>query len=135
MRAAGPSTGPAMSEDDDGERWRVVESLFEAALERPPAEREHYVRKACGNDQDLYREVESLSANSPADQPPRAWAAAAAVHLITQPTALEPGRHVGPYEIVSFRTGRGESGRSPNRYLLARRDPLRAGDRRAAVHR
>jgi serine/threonine protein kinase len=91
-----------MSQSGDAERWRVVESLFAAALQRPPAEREGYLREACANDQDLYREVESLLANSPADDPPRAWAAAAAVHLITQPTALEPGRRVGPYEIVSF---------------------------------
>jgi serine/threonine protein kinase len=91
-----------MSQRADAERWRVVESLFDTALQRPPAEREGYLREACANDQDLYREVESLLANSPADDPPRAWAAAAAVHLITQPTALEPGRRVGPYEIVSF---------------------------------
>jgi len=91
-----------MSQSADAERWRVVESLFGAALQRAPAEREGYLREACANDQDLYREVESLLANSPADDPPRAWAAAAAVHLITQTTALEPGRRVGPYEIVSF---------------------------------
>ena len=91
-----------MSQSADAERWRVVESLFDAALQRPPAEREGYLREACANDQDLYREVESLLANSLADDPPRAWAAAAAVHLITQPIALEPGRRVGPYEIVSF---------------------------------
>jgi serine/threonine protein kinase len=91
-----------MSQSADAERWRAVESLFDAALQRPPAEREGYLREACANDQDLYREVESLLANSLADDPPRAWAAAAAVHLITQPIALEPGRRVGPYEIVSF---------------------------------
>jgi serine/threonine protein kinase len=91
-----------MSQSADAERWRVVESLFGAALQRAPAERERYLREACANDQDLYREVESLLANSPADDPPTAWAAAAAVHLITLPTALEPGRRVGPYEIVSL---------------------------------
>src|SRR5262245_3334478 len=91
-----------MSHSADAERWRVVESLFDAALQRPPAEREAYLRGACANDQDLYREIESLLANCPADDPPRAWAAAAAVHLITHPAALEPGQRVGPYEIVSF---------------------------------
>jgi eukaryotic-like serine/threonine-protein kinase len=91
-----------MSHSADAERWRVVESLFDAALQRPPVERERYLREACGADQDLYREVESLLANSPADDPPGAWAAAAAVHLITHPIALEPGQRVGPYEIVSF---------------------------------
>jgi serine/threonine protein kinase len=91
-----------MSQSRDAERWRVVESLFDAALQRPPAKREAYLREACAGDQDLYREVESLLANSLADDPPRAWAAAAAVHLITHPTALEPGQRIGPYEIVAF---------------------------------
>jgi serine/threonine protein kinase len=91
-----------MSQSADAERWRVVESLFDAALQRPPADRGGYLREACANDQDLRREVESLLANT-ADDPPRSWAAAAAVQLITNPTpALEPGRCVGPYEIVSF---------------------------------
>jgi serine/threonine protein kinase/tetratricopeptide (TPR) repeat protein len=91
-----------MSQSADAERWRVVESLFDAALQRPPAERAGYLREACANDQDLHREVESLLAHSPADDPPRAWAAAAAVHLITHPAPLEPGQRVGPYEIISF---------------------------------
>ena len=91
-----------MSQDADRERWHVVESLFEAALQRPPAQRERYLREVCANDRDLYREVESLLANAPTDEAPHAWAAAAAVQLITQPAALEPGQRVGPYEIVSF---------------------------------
>ena len=91
-----------MSQTADAERWRVVESLFAAALQRPPAERDVYLREVCANDQDLCREVESLLASSPADDPLLPWAAAAAVHLITQPALLEPGRHVGPYEVVSF---------------------------------
>jgi serine/threonine protein kinase/Tol biopolymer transport system component len=91
-----------MTQDADRERWHVVDSLFQAALERPLAEREHYLREACAGDHDLYREVESLLAHSPADEPSSAWAAAAAVHLITQPAALEPGQRVGSYEILSF---------------------------------
>src|SRR5262245_60999000 len=91
-----------MSQSDDAERWHVVESLFEAALQRPLAERASYLREACANDPDLYRDVESLLANSPADEPERAWAAAAAIQLITQPAGLEPGQRVGPYEIISL---------------------------------
>ena len=91
-----------MDRNADAERWHVVEALFEAALQRPPADRERYLREACANDQDLYREVESLLANIPADEPAPAWAAAAAVHLISQPAALEPGQRIGAYEIVSL---------------------------------
>src|SRR5262249_22584527 len=89
----------AMAQSTDAERWHVVESLFEAALRRPPAERERFLREACANDPDLYREIESLLANSAADVPAHAWAAAAAVRLITQSGPLAPGRRVGPYEI------------------------------------
>jgi eukaryotic-like serine/threonine-protein kinase len=91
-----------MGESADAERWHVVESLFEAALQRPPAERSAYLQEACANDPDLQREVASLLSNAPTDDPPPAWAAAAAGHLITTPVVLEAGQRVGPYEIVSF---------------------------------
>jgi eukaryotic-like serine/threonine-protein kinase len=110
-----------MTQDADRERWHVVDSLFQAALERPLAEREHYLREACAGDHDLYREVENLLAHSPADEPSSAWAAAAAVHLITQPAALEPGQRVGPYEILSFLAsgGMGEVYRARDTTLAA----------------
>lgn len=41
-------------------RWQEVDALFHAALERPAEEREAFLRQACGQDLDLYREVESL---------------------------------------------------------------------------
>ena len=44
----------------DPERWRKVESIYHAALERDPAERPAYLRDACHNDPDLRREVEDL---------------------------------------------------------------------------
>jgi eukaryotic-like serine/threonine-protein kinase len=91
-----------MGERADAERWHVVESLFEAALQRPPAERNAYLQEACANDPDLQREVASLLANAPADDPPPAWAAGAAVQLLTKPVVFEAGQRVGPYEIVSF---------------------------------
>ena len=92
-----------MGQGADADRWRVIESLFEAALQRPGAERDTYLRDACASDQDLYREVAGLLAHAPASgEPPRTWAAAAAAQLITQPAALEPGDRLGPYEILSF---------------------------------
>jgi serine/threonine protein kinase len=92
-----------MGQGADVERWHVVESLFEAALERPVTERETYLREACASDQDLYREVTSLLASAATSaEPARSWAAAAAVQLITRPAALEPGARLGPYEILSF---------------------------------
>ena len=43
-------------------RWRQVKALFEAAVERPPAERAAFIAAATGEDDALRREVESLLA-------------------------------------------------------------------------
>ncbi|HYO63707.1 MAG TPA: serine/threonine-protein kinase [Pyrinomonadaceae bacterium] len=42
------------------ERWRQVDELFAAALERAPGERAAFLDAACGADADLRREVEAL---------------------------------------------------------------------------
>ena len=42
------------------ERWRHIEAIFHDALERPPAERATFIRGACGGDELLCQEVESL---------------------------------------------------------------------------
>ena len=44
------------------ERWREVDALVQATLERAPEERAAYVAQACGGDAELRREVESLVA-------------------------------------------------------------------------
>src|SRR5215469_7365270 len=44
----------------DSERWKRVEGLLEAALERPPDERDAFLRSACAGDGELDREVRSL---------------------------------------------------------------------------
>src|SRR5688500_9266113 len=42
------------------DRWRRIDKLFEAALERPAAERVAFLDQACGGDRDLRREVEKM---------------------------------------------------------------------------
>ena len=42
------------------ERWREVEELFESAVSRPPEERAVFLDRACGEDAELRREIESL---------------------------------------------------------------------------
>ncbi len=44
------------------ERWERVAELYRAALERPAGEREAFLTQACGADDELRREVESLLA-------------------------------------------------------------------------
>jgi eukaryotic-like serine/threonine-protein kinase len=47
----------------DAERWKQVDNLLQAALERPPAERAEFLREACAGDEALEREVRSLVAS------------------------------------------------------------------------
>ena len=46
------------------ERWRDIERLYHAVLNRPAPERASFLASACGGDPDLRREVESLLAHS-----------------------------------------------------------------------
>src|SRR5215469_8451550 len=42
------------------DRWKQVDDLFQAVLEQPPEERDAFLRRACGPDEQLEREVRSL---------------------------------------------------------------------------
>src|SRR5208337_2905035 len=42
------------------ERWKQIEELYHAALERAEGERAGFLEQACGGDEALRREVESL---------------------------------------------------------------------------
>ena len=44
----------------EDERWTVVDRLLGAALEQKPHERAAFLRRECGDDEELRREVESL---------------------------------------------------------------------------
>ncbi|HLK17392.1 MAG TPA: serine/threonine-protein kinase, partial [Bryobacteraceae bacterium] len=87
------------------ERWRRIEEVFHAALERPPQERAGYIGAACGTDSDLKREIESLLAKDPSSPDlvfnnPTADLAHSAIHR------LETGAKLGPYQI-EIRIGAG----------------------------
>lgn len=44
----------------DPDRWKQVDSLLQAVLERPLEERVAFLHKACAGDRELEREVQSL---------------------------------------------------------------------------
>src|SRR5215471_7238457 len=44
----------------DPDRWKQIDSLLQAVLEQPPEERDAFLRRSCGSDQKLEREVRSL---------------------------------------------------------------------------
>src|SRR5262245_21081492 len=80
------------------DRWRRVKALFQAAVERPPAERAAFLAAAAGDDELLRLEVESLLASDSADDGAldRLPIMSAGVHLST---SLQ---RIGPYDLVAL---------------------------------
>jgi serine/threonine-protein kinase len=74
------------------DQWGDVSRIFHGALQRPPAERERYVVRACDGDAALLREVGALlSCESEARR------------FMGEPEAmLAAGTSVGPYEILGL---------------------------------
>src|SRR6266571_5794730 len=87
--------------------WQRVKNLFHAAVDLPMAEREVFLSDACGADNDLRSEVESLIAShekdgSFIDSP----AYEAAAEILTNEQELTAGQMIGHYEILAT-LGRG----------------------------
>ena len=94
------------------DRWIKVKEIFQAALDRAPAERAAFVSEACGGDEALRKEVEALISSDGRDGTfldAPAYEAAAKI-IVNEKSNLKPRQLAGPYEIVSFisRGGMGE---------------------------
>jgi len=92
------------------ERWQQVKEIFQAALDRAPVERTAFLNDACGGDELLRQEVESLISShekdgSFIDSP--AYEAAAEILTITGDSIV--GQTVGHYKILSL-LGKGGMG-------------------------
>ena len=97
---------PSPRSEQTAERWARVKRTVIEALELPEAERNAFIARVCGADDDLHREVESLLAS-----------ALASADLFETPAAellgrddptekgtplLAPGSRLGAYEITAF---------------------------------
>src|ERR1035441_800805 len=85
----------------DPERWRTVEGIFHAALEREPEARRAFLEVACGRDTDLQRQVELLLAQGEAAGSFLEIPAMQDVTATETATVAFLGRQFGPYRIVS----------------------------------
>jgi hypothetical protein len=93
------------------DRWRRMKELMGAALERPPSLREAFLHAACGGDESLRREVESLIAvggavgdflSQPAGLAGEASESSAVAGEKAPTPRLAIGTRLGPYEVVSL---------------------------------
>ena len=93
------------------EQWQRTKALFQAAVERPLAERAAFVAAAAGDDDELRRQVEALLTSDAADRSvfdrlPLAGAAASSILAAEDGThlrpSLKPGSCIGPYEVVTL---------------------------------
>lgn len=92
------------------ERWRQVDQLFQAALERATEERTAFINEACGDDS-LRREVEALlAADGEAGNLIEAPAYQLAAPLIAEDDSRSlAGKSIGHYRIISL-LGKGGMG-------------------------
>src|SRR5690242_17254740 len=100
------------------ERWARLKELFNSALECEPDQREAFLRQACGQDESLRTEVESLLSSyqqtgSPLDEPlvplPPGSASTTSPRETATPTFSPNQLVAGRYKIVRF-IGRGGMG-------------------------
>jgi eukaryotic-like serine/threonine-protein kinase len=87
---------------DDLERWRRLQDLCHAALERDAPHRDAFLTAACGGDDELRREVESLLVRADrVDEFLGASTMQAVAHAMTLDSRGSLiGRQVGAYEVV-----------------------------------
>src|SRR4051794_2334015 len=86
------------------ERWQKINHLFQTASERPPEERTAYLTEACGQDEDLCREVISLiTSHEQAESFIETPAFAVAPELLGEnTTGALAGKRFGHYQVESL---------------------------------
>jgi serine/threonine protein kinase len=84
----------------DSDRWKQLDKLLHAALERPPEERDAFLRQACAGDEQLEREARSLLT---LEQKAEGFLERPAIEMAAQVAVREQGDDSG--ETGALRTG------------------------------
>jgi len=83
------------------DRWNRIEEIFQSALERPSSERSEYVARACGDDEELRAEIESLLASEGGSDATLYSLIEHDVRDLAEPSSSsDAGLQVGPYRLV-----------------------------------
>jgi Tol biopolymer transport system component len=91
------------------DRWRKVEDLYHAALERADSARPAFLEEACAGDLELRREVESLLAQDTGALVLNQGLGDIARDMLSPARRFTPGAMIGPYRVVE-RLGAGGMG-------------------------
>jgi hypothetical protein len=86
------------------ERWKRIDQLLDSALKREENQRAAFLKEACGGDEALVREVESLLA---CESEAKAFIETPALEMVAKEMAGEPergvvGRQIGAYKFTSL---------------------------------
>ena len=89
-----------MTHEARSDRWNLIEAIFQNAVERPQSERSDYIKQACGADEELRSEVESLLASDSGGETVQSLIADDIRKLEQASSSFEAGRQVGPYRLL-----------------------------------
>ncbi|HKR13952.1 MAG TPA: serine/threonine-protein kinase, partial [Pyrinomonadaceae bacterium] len=84
------------------ERWRRIEEIFQAVVEQPNDQRETFLARACGGDDELRREVASLLAHEGADGFIQSLIAGGSHLLERHGDETIIGSHIGVYRVTGL---------------------------------
>ncbi len=83
------------------ERWKEIDRIFAAALEREPAQRPAFLNQACAGDEELRKEVESLLAHDEPESLVGGQAVEEATQILLNTRAEDlPPEYIGPYQVT-----------------------------------
>src|SRR6516225_7077288 len=83
------------------DRWKLIQDIFQAALDLPLSERDAYLARACGGNEDLRAEVSSLLANDRDDtRTLHSLVASDLKGMAEAASSPETGLRLGPYRLV-----------------------------------
>ena len=83
-------------------RWKEIDGIFAAALERDAADRPAFLAAACGEDQQLRAEVESLLAHVVPESFIEGAVAGEAARLLASEKREPELTSIGPYQVVKL---------------------------------